>query len=62
MACAALPVQPEGGTGDFSVLAQMLAVPPEQQRQLDALLRAHREAAAAAEAEAAEAAAEAQED
>ena len=58
MACAALPVQPEGGTGDFSVLAQMLAVPPEQQRQLDALLRAHtaeeEEAVAAAAAAAAE--------
>jgi hypothetical protein len=41
MACAAFPVQPEGGTGDFSILPQMLHVPPDQQRQLDALMRAH---------------------
>ena len=41
MACAAFPVQPEGGSGDFSILPQMLRVPPDQQRQLDALMRAH---------------------
>ena len=53
MACAAFPVQPEGGAGDFSILPQMLRVPPDQQRQLDALMRAHTASAASSAASAA---------
>ena len=36
MACAAFPVEADGS---HRILSQMVAVPPDQQRQLDALMR-----------------------